>query len=86
MAIDKVKELSSLSNTDLQAELESMQKSYQMMNFEHAVKGLEDPLNLRAMRRNIARVNTEIRRREIEGMSPEQLANRTKIRNRRRGR
>lgn len=83
MAIEKVKELSSLSDTDLQAELESMNKSYQMMTFEHAVKGLEDPLHLRAMRRNIARVHTEIRKREIESMTPEQLAKRSRIRNRR---
>ena len=53
------------------------------MKFEHAIKGLENPLVLREVKSDIARLQTEIRRREIAAMSPEQLARRTKIRARR---
>jgi large subunit ribosomal protein L29 len=86
MAIEKLKDLQSLSDTDLQADLQALQLSYQKLIFEHNVKGLEDPLDLRVMRRNIARVNTEIRKREIGGMSEAALAQRSKTRERRRNR
>jgi len=78
MAVEKLKDLQSLSDTDLQADLEAMELNYQKMIFEHNVKGLEDPLDLRVARRNIARVNTEIRKRQISVMSAEDLAARSK--------
>jgi len=78
MAIEKLKDLQSLSDTDLQADLEAMELNYQKLIFEHNVKGLEDPLDLRVARRNIARVNTEIRKRQISAMSAEELASRSK--------
>lgn len=84
MAIDKLKDLASLSDTDLKADLEAMMLSYQKLRFDHSVKGLDNPLDLRDMRRNIARLNTEIRKRELSSASEEQLAKRDKIRARRR--
>lgn len=86
MAIEKLKDLQSLSETDLQADLQALELSYQKLIFEHNVKGLEDPLDLRVMRRNIARVHTEIRSRQISVMSEADLAKRTKTRERRRTR
>jgi large subunit ribosomal protein L29 len=83
MAIEKLKDLKSLSESDLQADLSAAELGYQKLVFEHNVKGLEDPLDLRTMRRNIARINTEIRSRQIAAMSPDELALRTKIRSRR---
>ncbi len=69
---------------DLMAELRATEADYQKMKFDHAVKGLDNPMELRTMRRDIARLKTEIRRRELEAMTPEQLARRSKIRARRR--
>jgi len=40
-------------------------------------------LELREMRRDVARLNTEIRRRELENATPEELAKRSRIRARR---
>jgi large subunit ribosomal protein L29 len=54
------------------------------MQFDHAVKGLDNPLTLREMRRDIARLKTEARRRELAQLTPEELAKRSKIRERRR--
>ena len=54
------------------------------MKFEHAIKGLSNPMELRDLRRAIARLNTEVRRRIVATMGPEELALRTKIRARRR--
>lgn len=83
MAIEKLNDLSGLSESDLKTELEGLVNKYQKLQFEHAVKGLENPLNLRAVRRNIARVNTELRHREIATMNDAELARRSTIRKRR---
>ena len=84
MASNKFLELQEFSDVDLYGELESTQAEYQKMRFDHSVKGLDNPLELREMRRDIARIKTEIRRRELSKMSESELAKRSKIRERRR--
>lgn len=84
MATKKFLELQDFSDSDLQSELETTQTQFQKLKFDHAVKGLDNPLVLREVRRDIARLQTEIRRRELANMSEEQLAKRSKIRERRR--
>lgn len=83
MAQEKL-ELSGKSDAELSQELTSMQQELHQMQFDHTVKGLPNPMELRALRRNVARVQTEIRQRELAAMSPEELALRSKIRERRR--
>jgi len=46
------------------------------------MQGLESPIAIRGVRRDIARMKTEMRRREVAKLTPEQLSKRTKIRNR----
>lgn len=70
--------------TDLTDELAQLEAQYQKLKFDHAIKGLDNPLALREIRRDIARLKTEIRRREMEQMSDEELAKRSRIRHRRR--
>lgn len=84
MASKKYLELQEFSVEELLAELKATEADYQKMRFDHYAKGLDNPLELREMRRDIARIKTEIRRRELAQMSPEQLAKRSKIRARRR--
>lgn len=84
MASKKYLELQEFSDTDLTSELEQTEFQYQKLKFDHAIKGLENPLILREVRRDIARLKTEIRRREVANMSGEDIANRSKIRARRR--
>jgi len=84
MASSKFQELKSFSDEDLKAELTSTQEQYGKLKFDHAVRGLDNPLILTTARKDIARLKTEIRRREIEAMSAEEIANRAKIRERRR--
>ncbi len=84
MATKKYLELQEFSDTDLQAELEGTESRYQKMKFDHAITGLDNPLVLREVRRDIARLNTEVRRRQLAAASEEELANRSKIRARRR--
>ena len=83
MSSKKFEELQNYSLEDLTAEIEQTEASYQKLRFDHAIKGLEDPMRLREVRRDIARLKTEYRRRELEGLSTRKLANRSKLRKRR---
>ncbi len=84
MATKKQQELSNMTEEDLYKELEAAQSDYELLKFDHAIKGLESPIDIRVLRRDIARLNTEIRRRELAKMSEEELAKRGNIRRRRR--
>jgi large subunit ribosomal protein L29 len=84
MANSNLEELKGLADDALQAELDNSESLYRKMKFEHAIKGLANPMELRDLRRDIARLNTEMRRRQVTTMGPEELAMRSKIRARRR--
>jgi len=84
MASKQFIELQELSDADIRAELSEVESQYQKLKFDHAIRGLENPLVLRQVRRNIARLKTEVRRRELAAANEEELANRSKIRQRRR--
>ena len=83
MATKKFIELQEFTDENLVNELAETKKQLQKLEFDHAVKGLDNPLVIREVRRDIARLNTEIRRREIAAMTPEQKAKRVKIISRR---
>lgn len=84
MATKKYTELQGYSDADLQNELKESEQQYQKLNFDHSVKGLDNPLVIRELRRDIARLKTEIRKREIANLGDEAIAKRSKIRARRR--
>jgi len=84
MASNKTIELRNASDADLQDQLSETSVSYDKMKFDHTVNGIENPLQLRAVRRDIARIKTEIRRRELEALSPEEVSKRDNIQRRRR--
>ena len=85
MAQEK-RDFGAMSDEELVGEVQSMRADYLRSQFQHTITGLMNPMDLRTMRRDIARGLTEVRRRELERMSPEELANRSKIRARRRRR
>lgn len=84
MATKKFLELRDYTAEELANELQQTEAEYQRLSFDHSIRGLDNPLALREVRRDIARLKTEIRRREVAEMSKEELANRTKTRARRR--
>jgi len=84
MATKKYMELQGYSDSDLFNELKESEQQFQKLNFDHAVKGLDNPLVIRELRRDIARLKTEIRKRELSAAGEEVLTNRSKIRARRR--
>lgn len=84
MASKKYLELQEFSDDDLKSELAATQEELKKTRLDHAVKGLDNPLLLREMRRDVARLQTEIRRRELSNASETVLEKRSRIRNRRR--
>ena len=84
MPSKKYIELQEFTEDELRNELTETQAQFQKLKFDHALRGLENPLALREIRRDVARMKTELRKREITAMNPEQLANRTKKVSRRR--
>ncbi len=81
MASKKYLELQEYSDADLASALENEQAQYQKLKFDHAIRGLDNPLALREFRRDIARLQSEIRRRQLADAPKEE---RSKIRARRR--
>ena len=79
MATKKYQELQDSTDNDIKEMLVETEAAYQKLTFDHAIRGLDNPLELRDLRRDVARLKTEIRRREIAASSPEDLAKRAKI-------
>ena len=83
MAKEKLN-VAEMTDADLQSQKAALEHEYQQMKFDHAVRGIANPMELRDVRRNIARILTESRKRELAVMTPEQLELRSKLRARRR--
>ncbi len=61
----KKEEIKELSTADLQERLAQMEKEYLQLKVNHAVSPLDNPAKITADRKMIARVKTELRRREL---------------------
>ncbi|MBK9150562.1 MAG: 50S ribosomal protein L29 [Saprospiraceae bacterium] len=83
MATKKTIELKGLAVDALNEELKIASQDLNRMKFDHAAKGLENPDQIKGLKKDIARLKTEIRAREIASMTKEELAKRSKIRLRR---
>jgi large subunit ribosomal protein L29 len=83
MAKEKI-DVAAMNDAELAANAISFEQEYQQMKFDHAVKGLGNPMEIRELRRKVARIHTEVRARELATLSPEQLEQRSKLRTRRR--
>jgi len=62
----KQSEIKELSVAELQEKLSETKKSYVDLKMAHAVSPLENPIQLRSVRRNIARIATELTKRDIK--------------------
>ena len=56
----KQKEIQNLSKEDLQDKLDEVQKEYETLQLNHAISPLENTIQLRMVRRTIARLKTAI--------------------------
>ena len=64
MAINK-EDIKELTDEELVEMVSSEQLRYKKLRFNHTVSPLDNPLMLRAVRRDIARLKTELKKREI---------------------
>lgn len=69
MATKKFLELQGHSDEDLRVELASAAREYQQLRFDHYTKGVQSVSRIRELRRDIARIKTENRRRELAALN-----------------
>lgn len=62
----KSAEIKDLSINDLQEKIVDMELMQQKVVITHSISPLENPLQIRWSRRDIARLKTELRKRELE--------------------
>ena len=62
----KQSEIKEMTTADLTARLAEMEKGYRQLVSNHTVSTIDNPAQITKDRRAIARVKTELRRREIE--------------------
>ncbi|MBK8646699.1 MAG: 50S ribosomal protein L29 [Gemmatimonadetes bacterium] len=61
----RAEEIRELSVADIQARIAELEEERFRLRFRSATEPLEDPLQLRAIRKNIARLRTVLREREL---------------------
>ena len=61
----KKEEIKELSTADLKERLAQMEQDYLQLKVNHAVSPIDNPAKITADRKNIARVKTELRQREL---------------------
>ncbi len=62
MELNKIREM---TDVELAAELDKMKKELFNLRFQHVTGQLENPVKMREVKRNIARVKTIIREKEL---------------------
>ncbi|MCF8714053.1 50S ribosomal protein L29 [Joostella atrarenae] len=62
----KQSEIREFSTAELQEQLGIVKKQYADLKLAHAITPLENPLQLRHTRRTVARVATELTKRELQ--------------------
>ena len=61
----KMTEIKGLETKELAEKLETAVANYNQMKLNHAVTPMENPSKIKAARRDIARMKTELRQREL---------------------
>ena len=62
----KQSEIIQLSTAELQEKLSETKKSYSDLKMAHAISPLDNPIQLRTVRRTVARIATELTKRELQ--------------------
>ena len=62
----KQSEIKNLSAAELQEQLSQLKKTYTDLKNAHAISPIQNPLQIKAVRRTIARLVTELSKRELQ--------------------
>lgn len=63
--IDFVKSLKDLSETDLKARIQEDELRLKKLEFAHAISPLENPMSIRDLRKDIARLKTALTQKKV---------------------
>ena len=63
--IDFNKGLTDMSEADLKARIQEDELRLKKLEFAHAISPLENPMSIRDLRRDVARLKTELRKKEL---------------------
>ena len=63
---DFVKSIHGMNEQDLRARLEEDKQRLKKLKFAHAISPLENPMTIRGLRRDIARLTTELKNKQNE--------------------
>jgi large subunit ribosomal protein L29 len=64
--IDYLKSIRAMSESDLVMRIKEDELRLKKLEFAHTISPLENPMTLRTLRRDIARLKTELRKRKTE--------------------
>ncbi|NDC76307.1 MAG: 50S ribosomal protein L29 [Chitinophagia bacterium] len=64
--VDFLKSLQGLNAQDLRARIQDDEVRLKKLGFSHAISPLENPMTIRALRRELARLKTLLQQREAE--------------------
>ena len=62
---DFLKSIKELSDTDLAARIKEDELRLKKLEFAHAISPLENPMSIRSLRRDIARLKSELRKKQL---------------------
>jgi large subunit ribosomal protein L29 len=62
---DFVNSLKEMSEADLKSKIEEDELRIKKLKFAHAVSPLENPMNIRGVRKDLARLKTELRKKQL---------------------
>jgi large subunit ribosomal protein L29 len=62
---DFLKSIKDLSEVELNARISEDQQRLKKLEFAHAISPLENPMSIRSLRKDIARLRTELRKKQI---------------------
>ena len=62
---DFLKSIKDLSEAELSARISEDRQRLKKLEFAHAISPLENPMSIRSLRKDIARLTTELRKKQI---------------------
>jgi large subunit ribosomal protein L29 len=63
--IDFVKSLTDMCHVDLKARIQEDELRLKKLEFAHAITPLENPVSIRSLRKDLARLKTALRKKEL---------------------
>ena len=65
--VDFVKSLKDLNVSDLKARIQEDELRLKKLEFAHAISPLENPMSIRALRKDVARLKTSLAQKIVQG-------------------